>query len=59
MERPNGDADEKQFVIGWFTERIDIVLVSLVGCTFNGVHGLNIYCTNHYFGDYCWYLGSI
>ena len=43
MERPNGAADEKQFVIGWFTERIDIVLVSLVGCTFNGVHGLNIY----------------
>ena len=31
MERPNGAVDEKQFGIGGFTERIDIVLVIIAG----------------------------
>ena len=58
-ERMNGAVDEKLFGIGRSTERIILGLVSLVGCTFNELHGINRYGTKHNFGDYCWYRGSI
>ena len=59
MERPNGAVDEKNLGIWRFTERINIGMVSLVGCDFNEVHGVTSYGANHNFGDNLWDLGSV
>ena len=53
MERPNGAVDEKHLGIVGFTERINLGLVSLVGFSFNGVHGVARDIENHNFGNYC------
>ena len=55
MERLNISADEKISGSKSFTERIHLVLVSLVGCAFNEVHGLTIDVSNNNFGDNLWY----
>ena len=57
MERPSGAVDEKHLGIGRFTEIINPVLVVLVGCDFNEVHGVTRDYVNHIFGGYCWDLG--
>ena len=43
MERPNGDVDERYFRIWGLTEKINHGLVSLAGCTFNGVYWVTRY----------------
>ena len=40
MERPNGAVDEKHLGIRRFMERINLGLVSLDCCDFNGLYGL-------------------
>ena len=52
MESLNGAVDEKYLRIRRFMERINIGLVSLVGCAFNEVHGVTRYGENHNLGDY-------
>ena len=52
MERPNGAVDEKYLRIRRFMERINIGLVSLIGCDFNEVHGVTRYGEHHNLGDY-------
>ena len=59
MERLNAAVGLKYLRIRRFMERINIGLVSLVGCTFNEVHGVTRDGANHNFGDNCWDLGSI
>ena len=59
METPNGAVDEKHISIRRFTDRINIGLLSLVGCAFNEVHGVTRDSAKHNFGDYFWYTGSI
>ena len=51
MYRTNGAVDENNLGIGSFTERTNLLLVSLVGCDFNEVHEVTRYSTNHNFGD--------
>ena len=52
MEMLNGAVDEKYLRIRRFMERINIGLVSLVGCAFNEVHGVTRHGENHNLGDY-------
>ena len=52
MEMLNGAVDERHIGVGSFMERINIGLVSLVGCAFNEVHGVTRYGENHNLGDY-------
>ena len=59
MERPNDAVNEKHLGIERFLERINIGLVSLVGCAFNEVHGVSRNVSNHHFGDDLWDPGYI
>ena len=49
MESLNGAVDEKYLRIRRFMERINIGLVSLVGCALNEVHGVTRDTANHNF----------
>ena len=59
MEGPNSALDEKHLEIRRFTERTNLGLVSLSGCSLNEVHGVTRDGENHKFGDHCWDPGSI
>ena len=59
MDGSNGAVDEKNLGILNFSDRINCVLVILVGCAFDEVHGVTRYGENHKFGDNFWYPGSV
>ena len=50
---------QKNIGIGRFTDRINICLVSLVGCDFNEVNGVTRYGSNHNFCDNFWDTGYV
>ena len=54
MKRTNGAVDEKYLGIRRFKDRINIGLVSLIGCYFNKVHGVTRDGANHNFSYYLW-----
>ena len=59
MEMPNGSVDGKHIRVRIFTEIINIVLVSLVRCSYNELYGVTRDGANHNFVDYFWEPSSI